>query len=145
MYAALQVIELWKSRSNLANKGVYKPTLCQKKAGFCWCWVHYIKCARISHSIPSAPIRMCLVTISCLFLRFVLIFKGNVLENVKMCLFLRNVLIFDFLVEKIRYCGREDLFFFFFFFWSSPIFSGKTDKRPFFFSLLHNKELLTFW
>ena len=26
-----------------------------------------------------------------------------------MCLFLRNVLFFDFLVEKIGYCGREDL------------------------------------
>ena len=36
-----------------------------------------------------------------------LVFKSNVLENV-------NVLIFDFLVEKMRYCGREDLFFFFF-------------------------------
>ena len=30
-----------------------------------------------------------------------------------MCLFLSPVLIFDFLVEKIGYCGREDLFFFF--------------------------------
>ena len=27
------------------------------------------------------------------------------------CLFLSPVLIFDFLVEKIGYCGREDLFF----------------------------------
>ena len=33
------------------------------------------------------------VTISCLFLRFVLIFKGNVLENVNVLL--RNVLIFE--------------------------------------------------
>ena len=47
------------------------------------------------------------VTISCLFLRFMLIFKGNVLENVnvfiskKTCLFLSPGLIFDFLVEKI--------------------------------------------
>ena len=57
------------------------------------------------------------VTISSLFLGFVLIFKGDVLENV-------NVLIFDFLVEKIGYCGREDLLF-----WSSPIFSGETGLR----------------
>ena len=57
------------------------------------------------------------VTISSLFLGFVLIFKDNVLENV-------NVLIFDFLVEKIGYCGREDLLF-----WSSLIFSGETGLR----------------
>ena len=36
------------------------------------------------------------VTIFCLFLRFVLIFKGSVLQSVNvMCLFLRNVLIFE--------------------------------------------------
>ena len=67
-----------------------------------------------------------------------------------MCLFLSPVLIFDFLVDKIGYCGREDLFFF----WSSPIFSGKqdfVDAKTFFFLVftgfqwIHNKELLTFW
>ena len=28
-----------------------------------------------------------------------------------MCLFLRNVLIFEFLAEKIGFCGRDNLFF----------------------------------
>ena len=45
-----------------------------------------------------------------------LIFKGNVLENVnvliskKTCLFLSPVLIFEFLAEKIGFLGRENLF-----------------------------------
>ena len=44
------------------------------------------------------------VTISCLFLRFVLIFKGNLSENM-------NVLSFEFLAEKIGFCRHDDLFF----------------------------------
>ena len=39
-HAAHEVKELPKSRNNLANNDVYKPTLCQ---AYCWCWVHYIK------------------------------------------------------------------------------------------------------
>ena len=48
-------------------------------------------------------------------------FQGQCLRKRVTCLFLSPVLVFDFLVEKIGYCGREDLFF-----WSSPMFSGKT-------------------
>ena len=40
---ALQATSPQDSCSNLAQNGVYNPTLCQKKARFCWCWVHYIK------------------------------------------------------------------------------------------------------
>ena len=37
IHDALLVTELQKNRCNLANNGVYKPTLCQKKARFRWC------------------------------------------------------------------------------------------------------------
>ena len=41
--ALLQVTAPLNCCCNVAQNGVYKPALCQKKARFCWCWVHYIK------------------------------------------------------------------------------------------------------
>ena len=38
-------------------------------------------------------------------------FQGQCLRKRVTCLFLSPVLVFDFLVEKIGYCRREDLFF----------------------------------
>ena len=43
LYASPQATAPSNSRCDLAQNGVYKPTLSQKKARFCWCWVHYIK------------------------------------------------------------------------------------------------------
>ena len=42
-HAPLHATTPLNSRCNLAQNGVYKPTLCLKKAKICWCWVHYIK------------------------------------------------------------------------------------------------------
>ena len=48
LYAA-QATAPWNNRCKLAQIGVNKPPLCQKKARFCWCWVHYIK-------MPTGPV-----------------------------------------------------------------------------------------
>ena len=42
LLVAIQVPAPLNSRCNVAQNDVYKPALCQKKARFSWCWVHYL-------------------------------------------------------------------------------------------------------